>query len=84
MARTRVCKHCLSDFTPSVAQDGKPEYRDYHGATSCDTCLCRLCGHGHPTADGHEDCAAAFEAGEIEPADPDLLREIAQDALLGV
>lgn len=80
----KTCTHCVIEFTPSLDDEGQPVYLDYHGAVSCDTCTCRLCGHGHPTADGHEDCAAAFEDGKLDPADPDVLIEIARDLLTGV
>lgn len=78
-----TCSHCDRDFTPKTCPAGIPEFTDVHGKVCCDVCYCDVCGHGHPTADEHDLCAGADESGERE-ADPDLPREIAQDALLGV
>jgi hypothetical protein len=79
----KTCTHCLTEFTPTVTPEG-PVYTDATGAECCDGCYCPVCGHGHPTTDGHETCQAEFEAGEREAVDPDAVFEALRDARIGV
>ena len=82
---TLECVYCLTDFTPAQHEGTiEGDYRDAAEKICCDGCYCRICGHGHPTADGHEDCAAELEAGEVEPVDPDIATEIARDREMGL
>lgn len=84
-ARKRVrCTTCTTWFTATADTEGQPEFLDFHGNRCCDTCLCRVCGYGHPTADEHENCQNEYEEGGREAVDPDLAYDLAQAALLGV
>jgi hypothetical protein len=74
-----TCSHCDRDFTPKTCPAGVPEFIDADGKVCCDVCYCDVCGYGHPTADEHDLCSAGRDA-----ADPDLVRDIAMDALFGV
>lgn len=80
----KTCAHCTRSFTPTIAPDGQPEYTDAAGMVCCDVCLCVVCGHGHPTEDGHEFCLGEFADGEREAVDPDAAHEALLDARIGV
>lgn len=84
MPETETCSYCFTTFTPIGNSNGDLEYTDDHGAVCCDSCLCRPCGHGHPTAAERAACAATFEVDERESPDPDSLTAIARDRLVEV
>jgi hypothetical protein len=79
-----TCAHCSRSFTPSTAPDGEPEYTDAAGEVSCDSCLCMVCGHGHPTETEHLFCLGEFADGERDAVDPDAAYEALRDGLIGV